>query len=640
MFERGPGIGQGEPGTEGQSEGRVEVLLSQEELDFWREYGEGEGYNKSLAVARVLNAPHENIDIPQERQSDLRKRTGGFTQSEKMPERPELGGFEYHTASIMAREFGKIIERAKKERLLKDGDVNIAVLDGGEHRWLNLKDYIARRQEGTEDLKVVATVAAIEGDDKEGPTILIRNDMDALQMASGEIRHQCGHNVHSGWAVANLEGMVRYKEKFRKLPFKRVIFVSEANEEANPGAGELVAPKELKEGGFEDRYGKVDMVLGAHVIASIPENTVRVEEGAAFHGATDFIYTVKPTEQYKPNEDSDIRLLASEVARLVNEKYQSDGLLNRFGKRQIVKDTGDVVPNVYVRVTAMQEATSDGGDKYDNLALNSLVAKCEFKGKMAGENISEKDWQKIIDHNLRSWQEAGFAVTGEIKVDAESGEFLITVDAGEPAHVALGGPNSRQLVGKILHEAAPRGKSVSDKVVSGIKFGGTMRIREANHEEISDQVSEELKKIIEVAKNNLGLEGKVTTIFETQNPVSPTVNDVDMAKQAKAVMKKAGVNSSDVNLPHAGTESFAEYERFLEGGKKKMLYIQVGGMKKEKAEYYLRSGEPVGMDCVHHSDTFKVQDSAMGYGVSLNALAIQYARDWKGKGEKSRVDTA
>ena len=103
------------------------------------------------------------------------------------------------------------------------------------------------------------------------------------------------------------------------------------------------------------------------------------------------------------------------------------------------------------------------------------------------------------------------------------------------------------------------------------------------------------------------------------------------------IMKQAGVESSEVNLPHAGAESFAEYERFLDGNRKRMLYIQVGGMKREKAEHYLKSGEPVGMECVHHSDIFRVQDSAMGYGVSLDALAIQYARSWKREKSK-KVD--
>lgn len=616
------------PGPE-KTEREAEVHLSDEEMGFFKEYGQGEGYKKSLAVARVLNAPHENIEIAEERQSNLRKVTGGFAESKTMPERAELGGKEYHTASIVAREFGKTIEGAKKEGLFKDGDVSIAVLDKGEHRWLDLKDYITRRKEGTGDLKVVATVASIEGDDKEGPTILIRNDMDALQMASGEIRHQCGHNVHSGWAVANAEGMARYKERFGELPFKRVIFVSEANEEANPGAGELVAPRELLEGGFEKRYGKVDMVLGAHVIATIPENTVRVEEGGAFHGATDYIYTAKPTKHFRPGEDNDIRLLPGEVARLVNEKYGSDKPLENFGKRQIVEDKGDVVPNVYVRTTAVQEAISMSGTQYDNLALNSLAAECKYEGEVKQGDISREEMQQIVDGKLEDWRKVGFDIEGRAEINEKTGRFMINIKAGEPAHVALGGPNPRQLMGEVLHEIA-RGKTiVSDEPVSGIKFGGTMRIRDVGHERVAHQVAEELERIVEQAKRNLGLGDKVTVGFETQNSVGPTVNDVDMARQAKSLMKRAGVESSEVNLPHAGAESFAEYERFLDGEKKKMLYIQVGGMKWEKAEHYLRSGEPVGMDCVHHSDTFRVQDSAMGYGVSLDALAIQYARDWK-----------
>ena len=389
------------------------------------------------------------------------------------------------------------------------------------------------------------------------------------------------------------------------------------------------------EGGFEKRYGKVDMVLGAHVIATIPENTVRVEEGGAFHGATDYIYTVKPTKHFRPGEDNDIRLLPGEVARLVNEKYESDKPLENFGKRQIVEDKGDVVPNVYVRTTAVQEATSMDGTQYDNLALNSLVAECKYEGEVKQGDISREEMQQIVDDRLEGWRKVGFDIEGRAEIDEKTGRFIINIKVGELAHVALGGPNPRQLMGEVLHEIA-RGKTiVSDEPVSGIKFGGTMRIRDVGHERVAHQVAEELERIVEQAERNLGLEDKVTVDFETQNSVGPTVNDVDMARQAKALMKQAGVESSEVNLPHAGAESFAEYERFLGGGRKRMLYIQVGGMKKEKADYYLRSGEPVDMSCVHHSETFRGQDSAMGYGVSLDALAIQYARSWKReKGKK------
>jgi hypothetical protein len=60
-----------------------------------------------------------------------------------------------------------------------------------------------------------------------------------------------------------------------------------------------------------------------------------------------------------------------------------------------------------------------------------------------------------------------------------------------------------------------------------------------------------------------------------------------------------------------------------------MVYILIGGMKQEKAKQLLASKEPIDVSCIHHSDTFAVQDSAMPYGVSLDALAIQYAREWK-----------
>lgn len=601
-----------------------EVNLSIEEMNFFKQEG-GELAAKSLAVARMLDRPYSNVKI--EGRSEGKFRKGATKRDPEKPYGPELGGFEYNTARIMARQFTKAIEGGKEREAIKEGGVQINVLDKGEHKWLSFEDYKERLKQDTSDLKMVAVVADIEGDDPEGATILIRNDMDALQMASGEIRHQCGHNVHSGWGVSNVEAMIDYREKFGELPFKKIVFVSEANEEANPAAGDLVAPRELVESGFRDRYGKIDYALGAHVIASIPEHTARVEVDG-FHGAADYVFETRVNEGFDPEKDTDPELLIYEVARLVNEKFEADEPSEKFGRRQIVEDDGTAVSNLYVRLTAMQEQKADGS--FENLALNSLTGDATYEGRILEGDLDREALQTALDEQLADWEKLGFHLKNKIDFDDAEKTFRISVATDGPAHVAFGGPNPRQILGEVVHDVRSLGKIGRTKEAEAFRFGGTMRIRMQNHEEVKEQTSDDLREIYEQALENLGLTGKVDTSFEMQNAVAPVINDPDMVDQARSLFQRAGVELSRINLPHAGAESFSEFERMFEpDDEKKMIYVLIGGMRKDRVEQHLRDGDAVELSCVHHSDQFEVEASAIPYGMTLPALAIQYARDYR-----------
>lgn len=604
-----------------------EVLVTQKELKFFADYSTREGFTKALAVARVLNQPHVNVRSPEGRMSEARRRKAEAAHHSEVLPGPELGGFEYHTAEVMARQFEKSVHAAEKEGL--KGDVSILVVDKGERRWMGLEEYIVRREQGTEGLLVAGVIGRLEGSDPDGANILIRNDMDALQMASGEIKHQCGHNVHSGWAATNMDALVEYKRKFGELPFKQVVFVSESNEEANPAAGDFIAPKEMVEGGFEQRYGKIDYALGAHVIASIPEHTARIEvEG--FHGATDFVFTVKPTAEYDPEKDADLNLLSYEVARLVNQEFHSDTPSDKFGKRRLVaEDDGKIVPPVYVRLTAEGRGEA-------NMALNSLPGKVQYAGRLSFP-MDRLALEEAVAERLRPWKALDFEIQPTIQLDEVTGEFSIELSAGSAAHVAFGGPNVRQILGEILYNLpqmqgirAPQGTQSVE-----FRFGGTMRIRLPESEKVRDESAQKLQEIYQTALDTLELRGKVAESFVTQNSIGPVINDPDMVQQARAVFEESGIPLSRTNLPHAGAESFVEYERFFKPGERKaMLYILIGGMKRAEVERLLETGDPVEASCVHHSDTFQVEDSSIPYGVALDALAIQFAKDFKQKKEK------
>ncbi len=609
-----------------------EVLITSAELDFFKDYAKQRGYKKAMALADSLNFPNTNIEQPIERQSVARKRRAGLREEEKreLHHRAELGAFEFKTSEIIARTFQKSIDQATKDGLVK-GDVVINVIDNEKHCFVTLAEFQKRLSEGTEGLKMLGVVASIEGDDTEGANVLIRNDMDALQMASGEIKHQCGHHVHSGWAAMNVEGLIEYKKKFGTLPFKRVTFISESNEEGNPAAGEQVGPTEMLKSGFKEKYGGMDIVMGAHVIAFLPEKSVRIER-IGFHGAADFVFKAKPNSAYDSAVDNDPRLIPSEVARLINLKFKADEPSDRFGKRSLVEtDDGTIVPELYVRLTAVQESAS--GDAYENLAINSLPAEVSYTG-VIDSSISEEEISQIVDQRFTPCIQQGFVLKKNVRIDPQAHSFSITIETAGAAHVAFGGPNPRQIMGEILHEIAKRGTIHLQETIGGIKFGGTMRLGMVDYKEVATVVFSDLEKIVHEALKNLHLEGKVDASLVTQNrnPIPPVINDTDLIAQSKKILAEAGVAVTQANLPNAASESFSAYEAFLASPEKQnMIYILIGGMKKQLAEHLQKTKEPVPQSCMHHSDEFAVQDTAIPHGIVLDALLIQFARSWKAR---------
>ncbi|GAA3462651.1 amidohydrolase [Saccharothrix longispora] len=122
----------------------------------------------------------------------------------------------------------------------------------------------------------------------EGPTALLRADMDALPVeertglpyASGvvvdgtPVAHACGHDVH----VTCLVGAARELSADRASWSGTVLAVFQPAEEVGGGAEAMVAD------GLFERFGTPDVVLGQHV-APIPAGVLGLRPGPAFAAA-------------------------------------------------------------------------------------------------------------------------------------------------------------------------------------------------------------------------------------------------------------------------------------------------------------------------------------------------------------------
>lgn len=134
-------------------------------------------------------------------------------------------------------------------------------------------------------------VGILEGD-KEGPTVLVRADMDALpiqeendvaykSVIAGKM-HACGHDAHVTIAL----GVAKLLSQHRQNMVGRIKFVFQPGEEGLGGALEMIKEGVLK-------TPEPDVILGLHVWANLPIGTVGVAEGAVMSGSSVFKLTVK-----------------------------------------------------------------------------------------------------------------------------------------------------------------------------------------------------------------------------------------------------------------------------------------------------------------------------------------------------------
>jgi len=117
----------------------------------------------------------------------------------------------------------------------------------------------------------------------EGPTLLLRADMDALPVAEKtglayaskvkilnkdgthtSVMHACGHDMHMSVLVGTARKLMASKEKWQG----RLLFVFQPAEERGAGARAM-----LKDGLFE-RFGKPDFNFAFHVASELPAGTI------------------------------------------------------------------------------------------------------------------------------------------------------------------------------------------------------------------------------------------------------------------------------------------------------------------------------------------------------------------------------
>jgi len=130
---------------------------------------------------------------------------------------------------------------------------------------------------------------------KDGPTVLLRADMDALPIREdtglgfaskhdGRM-HACGHDAHTASLLGAASILARLKEEVRG----EVRFCFQPSEEVIPGGAKFM----IEEGVLGGADDGVDFVLGQHVRPDLPAGTIGVRPGAFMASADEVHVTVR-----------------------------------------------------------------------------------------------------------------------------------------------------------------------------------------------------------------------------------------------------------------------------------------------------------------------------------------------------------
>jgi len=207
---------------------------------------------------------------------------------------PELSGYEERTAALVAKE-------------LRAAGCQVT-------------DHLGKYEDSK--LKAYGVVGVMKNGD--GPTVLVRTDMDALPVEEEtglpyaskvvakndegkdvHVMHACGHDTH----IAAFIGTARSLGKLKDQWHGTIVFVAQPAEEIGTGARAL-----LKDGLY-DRFGKPNFALGFHDKADLQIGHIGITEGYTSANVDSIDVTIRGVGGHGayPHKTKDPIVLAAEV---------------------------------------------------------------------------------------------------------------------------------------------------------------------------------------------------------------------------------------------------------------------------------------------------------------------------------------
>lgn len=179
----------------------------------------------------------------------------------------------------------------------------------------------------------------------DGPTVLVRADMDALPILEANEKeyasqvpgkmHACGHDGHTAIALGVAKMLVGKRDQLAG----RVKFVFQPAEEVGGGARAMVA-----DGALENP--RPDVVFGLHLWNNMPVGKLGIASGPVMAGSSDFIVKLSGHGGHgaNPHESIDPVICAAHIVTAL---------------QTIVSRNADPIDNAVVSVTRLQAGTAN-----------------------------------------------------------------------------------------------------------------------------------------------------------------------------------------------------------------------------------------------------------------------------------------
>lgn len=248
-------------------------------------------------------------------------------------------------------------------------------------------------------------VVGILGGERQGPTVLMRFDMDALPMAEENetdyvslnpgVMHACGHDGHTAMGLGVASLIAKYQRKLAGT----VKMLFQPAEEGLGGALAVIADGALAN-------PKPDVALGMHLWNEIPIGQVRATPGPTMASSSIFTLTVhgKGGHGAAPHKSVDPILAAAHIVAAL---------------QSIVSRNIDPLESVVISVGQISAGTT----------FNVIPDKAELKGTVRSYNI---DLHRLVYRRILEMAQ-NMAAAFRCQVSMETVAIVpAVVNAGEP----------------------------------------------------------------------------------------------------------------------------------------------------------------------------------------------------------------
>lgn len=242
-----------------------------------------------------------------------------------------------------------------------------------------------------------------------GPTILIRCDMDALPIEEANdapycsknhgVMHACGHDVHTTCGIGAAMILIANPPKRGKVRFLFQPAEESVNEHGKSGATMML----------DDGAGDgADGVIGLHVFPNLPVGSIAVRSGPVLAACDSFDITIRGTGSHGafPELGVDPLVLASHaiqsVQTIVSRRRSAlDPLVVTLGGIKSSTYRPNIVPE-YVEITGTARYFNPDFRTFMQEELNRALSVVEAFGgtydlKYVGENPALVNDQKLVD---------------------------------------------------------------------------------------------------------------------------------------------------------------------------------------------------------------------------------------------------